>query len=359
MGKSKYDPRFLHRSIGKLALPSASPGIINFEHDGALAYAALIIDYFLSQATKAGDKPADKLLSILHHPKLQTQQNITPSEYLHQLCLTSDNPSQLTALMRSISAAVKQIVIDDMMLNTLYYQTLRSTIKGPLNREALRRPLAINPYIDQAMYHAVGFNFACFEVSKTKILAKKSPIPHLNEKHPALIMNWQDNDCLISAAVNHSTWFLSLIPEKTHAVLLKQDDLHQPFEQKTAFISSKLCPSEIRERYLLIKRRYDDLNLPINELQDLYKNALDHVIKKPHETYRGISFGSQYLFQEKLVKKSPSLNGLCIGYSARIKQELNDALARFEALNIIPMLTLDLTTHESKTQEISYTINRQ
>jgi hypothetical protein len=367
MGKLNHEPRFLHRALEKSALLSQSLGIISLDYDGVLAYSTLIIDYFLHQANKANDEAVERLLSILtlfedtpNYPRPGKKSYITPSEYLQQLCLASDNATRLTSLLRAIASAVKRIAINEILSNAQYYQMMRSIAKAPLNITALQQPLAINPYLDNTLCRAIGLNFTRFEINGTKLLARQSPIPCSNLTQPALIINWHQDQCLVSAQVLHSAWFASLTPEIIHADLKTHKESYASCGNYAALSPSKLCQKEIMAHYLRIKRRYDHLSLPLYELQQIYSMALDHLIEKAHEVYHGMCFGSQRFFEDKLALKMPfSPDKTEVALEARIQQELNNALARLESLRIISDLTVAAPNHEKKSQEISYKINRQ
>lgn len=339
------------------------PEIISLENRGDFACAALIIDHFLTCSTKINDTPAEKLLSILdlfrntpNYPRPQTSREyLTSSEYLQQLCLTSDDPERLNALMRSIASAVKRIAINEIIQNAYYYQTTRTRVKKPLTIESLLLPYALNPFIGDALSNALGLTFIQLETKGNKTLAKQTPLPHRNSGELTLIIHWQDNLCLISPQINHSGWFNSLFSEKNKLSL--SEEPYTPLETSFNQNIKNLQHQAIQKRYIQMKQQLDELDLPMEELQHRYCNALDCILENLNKTYHGISFGSQYFFEEMLCDTQPaSVDSLEVSQENRIKRELKQALSRLIALDLIPNdLKENIMDHDKSKPETSLT----
>ncbi len=346
MRNSKSGPRFFNHALETLQqLSPKNIDTVHFRHNGLLAFSALIIDYFMTAPSRKLNPSAELLLGNLdllkaypHYPVPQaTPQNfLTSANYLHQLCLAATNPTLLLWLTRSISLALKRLSLEEIILNYHDY----AFIYGPnidIHRLQSQDPNQFNRYVGLPLRRILAFDFIQGETCDNKTLPRISYSSKSKTSTTGLVAHWEKGNCLISAIVDRSEAFKPIMSDEHCSFLYRELQHYKP----ALPTNHKASSSKIYlERYTMAKQHLSHLQFSLSDLEKLYFEALDTLIEAEHNQPHLFPSLNLIQFGDKRYFKSSDADfphyHASKSFSTRLYEELQDALCRLIALEIIP-----------------------
>ena len=338
--------RFFNQGTSAKKIPPViKPGIIPAGR-GELAIAMIIIDRFLSPSVRAEDELAQNLLSKLNlfhdYPKYPrphaASEFLTPTKYMHQLCLESHRSDYLNQLIFSLSATLKRIAIDEIFTNLKYYQHMIVTLKKPLDKNLIQSAYGLNALLSHALSRAIGLNLTQIETRGNKTLPKKTPSLSSNTPPPSLVIHWQDDCCYINAYVQFSDWFSNVNPEKIKSFLAAIEEKYtEVMQNETTTHDIEAHENQLRVQYEEIRLNLYNLikneNLTDEQIKNLYIESLNQ-----SNTEHGSQHFFEYLYRDKPINPRAYAKEQAL-YQTRVLDKIIDACAQRIVLGDMPNIT--------------------